>query len=162
VAIYLEIQPKFRFTYQLLARTAFVPIIAAFIASFLVMISNSHAGGILFVLCLPFAFIFGVVGIYASIVTALRYSKMKYAFADDRLIFSDHFITQDQKEIKYENIVEITLVEGVFQKRFGLGTIQLLTAAGVGAGMVLRDIEDAKRHYEKSRAIVKKRGKGYE
>ena len=62
-------------------------------------------------------------------LTHLSYHHTRFILESDRVIYTNDFITTTVQEIKYKNIKEIILRQGVLQKYFGLGTVELLTHA---------------------------------
>jgi hypothetical protein len=94
-----------------------------------------------------------------------------YRFYDDRLEFDEGFFTLNKKVIKFRDVKETTLRQGVLQRIYGLGSIYLATLAtgstrntnpfvalGFGnvsaSGIIVRDIADPDRTFEKVRQLV--------
>jgi len=71
---------------------------------------------------------FGV-PLIAYTVGKLTYAKTEYRFYKDRLEYTEGFWTVENKVIRYDRIVEITMRRGVIQKAYNLGTIFLATPA---------------------------------
>ncbi len=101
----------------------------------------------------------------------LNYSRTVYRFYDDRLEFDEGFFTLNKKVIKFRDVKETTLRQGVLQRIYGLGSIYLATLAtgstrntnpfvalGFGnvsaSGIIVRDIADPDRTFEKVRQLV--------
>ncbi|MEJ2701688.1 MAG: PH domain-containing protein, partial [Sedimentisphaerales bacterium] len=56
--------------------------------------------------------------------------KTEYRFYADRLEYAEGFWTAEQKSIKYSDVKEVSLRQGVIQRKYGLGTLHLSTASG--------------------------------
>jgi uncharacterized membrane protein YdbT with pleckstrin-like domain len=67
--------------------------------------------------------------LFVSYLMHLSYRRTRFILESDRVIYTNDFITTTVHEIKYKNIKEIILHQGVLQKYFGLGTVELLTHA---------------------------------
>ncbi len=104
----------------------------------------------------------------------LNYARTEYRFFDDHLEFQAGFFSVSRKEVRYNDVKEITLHKGLFQRMCGLGTVYLATLAtgsspqsspfsalGFGnvsaSGVSVRDIRNPDEEYEKIRRIVKPR-----
>ena len=59
----------------------------------------------------------------------LNYARTEYRFYVDRLEFDEGFFTLQKKVIKYRDVKEVTLREGILQRIYGLGTVYLATLA---------------------------------
>ena len=95
-------------------------------------------------------FSFGFFGFYFS--TKNNYKKTVYEFLDDRLIYYDGFWNRSKKELMYRSIREIGYKEGIFQRKYNLGTIVVSTpATDKKAGLYLKDIQDVEAVYAKFR-----------
>lgn len=57
------------------------------------------------------------------------YEKTEYRFFRKKLDYFEGFFTVQEKSIDYRNIVEVNLIKGPFQRKYGLGTILLSTPA---------------------------------
>ena len=101
----------------------------------------------------------------------LNYRQTEYRFYADRLEFNEGFFTINRKVIKFADVKETTLREGVFQRIYGLGTIYLATLAtgtpsysnpfgvfGFGnvsaSGVSVRDISDPDQAYDRIKKLV--------
>jgi hypothetical protein len=130
---------------------------------------------------LPFI-VFGAIGFFGVPAVAylgkkLNYSRTEYRFFADHLEFEEGFFSINEKVVRYRDVKEVTLHKGIFQRMYGLGTIYLATLAtgtspwgynsggfspfgalGFGnvsaSGIVVRDISDPDRTFEKIRQIV--------
>ncbi|RME11050.1 MAG: PH domain-containing protein [Ardenticatenia bacterium] len=90
--------------------------------------------------------------------TQRMYAHTEYRFYRDRLEFEEGFWTIERKMIPYDRITEITFKQGVIQRRYGLGTIELLTAGTATrpqqSGIELRDIPNPNEVYEQVKALI--------
>src|SRR5258708_4080140 len=59
----------------------------------------------------------------------LNYSRTEYRFYDDRLEFEEGFFSLNKKVIRFRDVKETTLREGILQRMDGLGSIYLATLA---------------------------------
>ena len=100
----------------------------------------------------------------------LNYSRTEYRFYDDRLEFEEGFFSLNKKIIKYRDIKETTLREGMLQRIYGLGSIYLATLAtgsvrtnpfvalGFGnvsaSGIVVRDIANPNDAFGQIRRLI--------
>lgn len=101
----------------------------------------------------------------------LNYAKTDYRFFADHIEFDEGFLTVNKKVVRYSDIKEVTLRMGVLQRMCGLGSVYLATIATGGpatsdpfsplslsgasaSGIVLRDIANPEREYERIRALV--------
>ena len=109
--------------------------------------------GALFFFAIPFLTYF----------SAKRTTKeTEYRFYSDRLEYAEGFWTVEQKSIKYCDIKEVHLRQGVVQRKHGLGTIQLSTASGSAmagsnrafSGIRLHDIPNAQEVYQQAKELV--------
>jgi uncharacterized membrane protein YdbT with pleckstrin-like domain len=101
----------------------------------------------------------------------VNYAKAEYRFFDDHLELEEGFFSINRKEVRFSDIKEITLHKGFLQRFNGLGTIYLATLAtgsgpnaGFGAlgfglvstsGVMVRDIADPDKAYERIRSLVR-------
>ncbi len=105
------------------------------------------------------------------VVKKLNYRRTEYRFFDDHLEFEEGFLTINKKVIRYSDVKEVTLREGVLQRACGLGSVYLATLATGGSpasnpfgalsffnasasGIVIRDVKDPDASYAKIRALV--------
>lgn len=123
----------------------------------------------------PFVFIGGLAFILFPLVIfvlkKLNYQKTEYRFFDAHLEFEEGFFTINKKVVKYLDIKEATLREGILQRVNGLGTIYLGTlttgsapfanpfsALGFGntsaSGITIKDIANPNQEYERIREII--------
>lgn len=122
------------------------------------------------------SYVIGAIVFFAMPITVyvgkrLNYSRTEYRFYDDRLEFEEGFFSLNRKVIKYRDIKETTLREGILQRLYGLGSIYLATLAtgstrnsnpfvalGFGnvsaSGVVVRDIPDPNGAFERIRRLV--------
>ena len=85
-----------------------------------------------------------IICIIISILDKFNYNATKYEFFTDKIDFTEGFFNNKYTSIEYKNIREISLIQNLFQKIFGLGTIEIKTAAGTSfSGLILSDIENS-------------------
>lgn len=109
-------------------------------------------------------FIVGAIGFFMlGAILSIWYRKttvdhIEYRIFPDRIEYFEGLFTVEQKTVKFDDVTEIYLRKGVFQKRFNLGSIYLMTKGlmipmigmrgGVG-GMILHNIEDPDAIYQR-------------
>jgi len=115
--------------------------------------------------------VFFAIPIVAYVGKKLNYSRTEYRFYDDRLEFEEGFFSLNKKIIKYRDIKETTLREGMLQRIYGLGSIYLATLAtgsvrntnpfvalGFGnvsaSGIIVRDIPDPNDAFARIRRLI--------
>lgn len=101
----------------------------------------------------------------------LNYKRTEYRFFADRLEFDEGFLTIQKKVIRFRDVKEVTLRQGILQRTQGLGTLYLATFAtgavqannpfvvlGFGnvssSGIFVRDIQTPEDVFETVRKIV--------
>jgi membrane protein YdbS with pleckstrin-like domain len=111
-----------------------------------------------FVLCGSIVF-FGFPFVF-YLVKKITYMRTTYNFYSDRLEYSEGFWTSENKVIKYKNVTEINLRNGIMQKMFNLGTIILSTPATGGvrgraiSGIKLADLKNSEAIYNELLKIL--------
>lgn len=123
----------------------------------------------------PFVF-FGCVAFFGIPLVSyfgkkLNYGRTEYRFYGDRLEFEEGFFSRNRKVVKYRDVKEVTLREGILQRSVGLGTVYLATLAtgsgprnnpflslGFGnvsaSGIGVRDVQSPVEIYDKIRKLV--------
>jgi uncharacterized membrane protein YdbT with pleckstrin-like domain len=101
----------------------------------------------------------------------LNYMRTEYRFFNDRLEFEEGFFSRNSKVVKFRDVKEVTLRQGILQRMVGLGTIYLATLAtgsgprnnpffslGFGnvsaSGIAVRDVRSPTEIYDKIRKLV--------
>lgn len=90
------------------------------------------------------------------------YAKTEYCFYQTKLDYHEGFFTTEEKTIDYKNITEVTLVKGIVQKKYGLGTIVLSTpATGFASGRArsgirVQDIPNADQVYQQIKDMIQR------
>ncbi|HTP93035.1 MAG TPA: PH domain-containing protein [Xanthobacteraceae bacterium] len=127
---------------------------------------NSHAPFIIFG---ALAF-FGIPAV-AYLGKRLNYSRTEYRFFDDHLEFEEGFFSINKKVIRFRDVKEVTMRQGILQRIYGLGTIYLATLATgsspsfrpftalgfgnvSGSGISVRDICDPDQTFDRIRQLV--------
>lgn len=105
--------------------------------------------------CVFFGCLFFVgIPLLAYIAKKKTYGETEYKFYRDRLEYAEGYWTVENKTIKYDRVTETALRRGIFQKKYGLGTIFLATpATGFSqgrsmSGIKIADIENPEKVYE--------------
>ena len=88
--------------------------------------------------------------------------KTEYRFYSNHLEYAEGFWTAEQKSIKYSDIKEVCLRQGVIQRKHGLGTLHLSTASGSAlstgsrgfSGILLHNIPNVEEVYQKAKEFV--------
>lgn len=108
---------------------------------------------ILAIICIWLIFAF-ICGIFAK----LNYNATKYDIYADRIEFIEGFINHKYTTINFYDVKEVHLTKGFIQRQFGLGSINLVTAAntGINTGISLNDIENSNAIYKKIRLLVER------
>ncbi len=88
--------------------------------------------------------------------------ETEYRFYSDCLEYAEGFWTAEQKSIKYKDIKEVHLRQGIVQRKHGLGTLHLSTASASAmpssnrgfSGIRLHNIPDVEEVYQKAKELV--------
>ena len=98
------------------------------------------------------------------IFTSMQYKKLCYNFYATKVEYIDGFLNRSQKELKYKYVREIVMKEGIIERIFGLGTIQVFTNASTGKyssetngmenGILIHCLTDVKSKYAEIKKIV--------
>lgn len=90
-----------------------------------------------------------------------NYEKTEYRFYNTKLEYYEGFFNVEEKTISYKNVTEVYLRKGIFQRKYGLGTIVLSTpATGYSlrgqshSGIRVADIENPDEAYKKIKELV--------
>ncbi len=123
----------------------------------------------------PFIFFGGAAFIGIPLVAyfgkKLNYNRTEYRFFNDRLEFEEGFFSRNHKVVKFRDVKEVTLREGILQRSVGLGTVYLAALAtgsgprnnpffslGFGnvsaSGIAVRDVQNPAEVYDKIRKLV--------
>jgi len=87
-------------------------------------------------------------------------AKTEFRFFPDKLEYYEGFFAVEEKTILYKNITEVNLRRGIFQRKYGLGTIVLSTPATgftsgrSRSGIRIYDIENPELNYQKIKNMV--------
>ncbi|MBU1045326.1 MAG: zinc-ribbon domain-containing protein [Candidatus Omnitrophica bacterium] len=104
-------------------------------------------------------FFFGI-PLTAYMAKKKSYEKTEYRFFKYKLDYFEGFFTVQEKSIDYCNIVEVNLIKGPFQRKYGLGTILLSTpAAGFSSrsamsGIRMTDIKNPDKVYNQIKGFI--------
>ena len=91
------------------------------------------------------------------------YARTEFRFYPNKLDYFEGFFTTEEKSIDYDNITEVNLRKGVFQKMYGLGTIILSTPAtgwasgrAARSGVTIPDVPNPDTVYRELKALLKR------
>jgi membrane protein YdbS with pleckstrin-like domain len=78
-----------------------------------------------------------------------KYKFITFLMAEDKLSYIRDFLGYYRNDIKYENIKEVVISQGMIQKLFGLGDVYLISnIAGGNAGITFFNLENPHQVYE--------------
>jgi membrane protein YdbS with pleckstrin-like domain len=114
-------------------------------------------------------FMVAPLGIAAAV--KLNYARTEYRFYPDRLEYEQGFFVVRKKTIMFRDMKEVTLRQGVSQRKCGLGTIDISTQAldvdapspqaarfgftpGATSGASVQDIPDPDRTFDRIKGMV--------
>lgn len=89
-----------------------------------------------------------------SFIIQAFYANSQFKILKDRVEYSSNFFGLRITDLKYKNIKEMSFVQGILQKKFGLGTIFLLTHASPqnpksrGSGLKIFNIQNSQKVYD--------------
>ena len=82
-------------------------------------------------------------------ISSLFSNKITFTLTEEEVIFKRNFIRLSQKRIKYTDIKEVILSQGIIQKRMKIGTVRAITQANIGdAGITLFNIKEYQEIYD--------------
>lgn len=98
----------------------------------------------------------------------IQYEKAEYNFFEKKIEYKSKYGGMKKKEIKYRNIIEVTMSSSSFEKKYNLGTIWIFTDTARkitgrktffwkriwGGGIVLRCVENVEEQYEIIKKII--------
>jgi len=106
-------------------------------------------------------FFFGI-PLLAYTAKKKTYAKTEYRFYRTKLDYYEGFFTIEETTIDYRNIIEVNLSKGIFQRKYGLGTIILSTPAtgysrsSAMSGIQIADIENPSQVYSQVKELIDK------
>ena len=117
------------------------------------IMSNIILGALVFILLLAFRI--------------LNLKARKYLFYSAKAEFYEGFLNIVQRTVQYDKVTDCVLTRTVWDRMFGTGTIQLLTAGhtgtsaygayGMGGGIGIQYIENPEQIYKKVQELLKKK-----
>jgi len=152
-----DITPCFNLAHQQ------IRILSAMLALFplpgmLTLVGNAIFNSIFLSLLLAFSSI-AVLSLLAAQLIKLSYAHTKYHITKEGICYSRDFIGLTIRDIKFKNVKEITLKQGILQRHFGLGSVLLQTHAtphhpsASSTGLIIKDIGNSEELYK----MIKKR-----
>ena len=106
---------------------------------------NTSAVNYLWVIILGIVTIPFFIGIFILLYAYINTKYTSYRITNRRMIASVGFLAKTQREIWIEDMRGVTLVQSIFQRMVGIGTVEIGTAATAGVEMRLIGI----RHPQK-------------
>ena len=151
-----QIIPKFHFLYKFIKSMILVAL--------LLIASLSIIDNFSFFLLTHYKFYFYIlilILVIASIITIIekeKYKELVYNFYKTKVEYKSGFLYNEQKELKYENIKEVTLSQDVLERMFNIGTIKLFTSASNNKknGIYIHCIENVEEQYRIIKQIIEK------
>ena len=96
-----------------------------------------------------------VIPIVAYVLKKNTYSQTEYRLYGDHLEYAEGFLNVENKSINFDKIQETRMTRGILQKKYGVGTIALMTAGhNPNAGIYLKDIESPESIYDTVKQIL--------
>ncbi len=97
-------------------------------------------------------------------LTKKNYELSSFKFYEDRVEFLEGFLTKQRKTVYYDQVSEVSLTEGFFQRQYSLGTIVLSTrATSAGeddsgkSGVRVNNVENSEALFDQVKKIVKRK-----
>lgn len=88
----------------------------------------------------------------------LTYNASDYEFKDDRVEYSESFFNQEEKELTYDRIIEVSHKRNIIQRMFGTGTLILQTHATPnvqgGSGLKVPDVLNSQDKYKQIKSLI--------
>lgn len=106
---------------------------------------NPSAINYLWVIILGIITIPMVFGIFILLYAYINIKYTAYRITDRRIIASIGFLAKTQREIWIEDIRGAVLIQSIFQRMAGIGTIEIGTAATAGVEMKLEGIKNPQK-----------------
>ena len=161
------LKPTFKAMYKLAGNFS-----TALIMAFIILISwFSEAEGLKGIVPIStVAIIAGVIIVFytliKTIIDSLQYNDLEYNFYNTKIEYKDGFVNKEEKELKYKYIREVTMTRGVFERMFGLGTVNIFTNASSGGsgtshgnmntrnGIHIHCLSNVEEEYKKIKQII--------
>ena len=150
--IKFTVKPTFKFGYMMIP-TILIWLFFMMMIALPITIGEPEVGAFFWGIGL---FVLLIIVVIIATVTKAQYKHLTYDFYGSKVIFVDSFFNLSQKEVKYKYIREVTMKESFVQRWFNLGSIVLYTNAetGIGNGISIVNVENAKEVYGKIREII--------
>ena len=161
--VLMIVKPKFSFLYQFIRLNGFYSLIHLCFGSLLMWDTykdGSLTNTIDFFMIFGFAFILFPLFLTMTFLFGrfMNYHATNYKVYDDSIEFEEGFINHKYATLRWMDIKEIHFTQGFFQRMFGIGHINFITAANTGNngyndGIKFRDIQKPKEIYDKLKYI---------
>ena len=160
----LNISPKYKLLN--LVASIVLPLLFYFaigVGNMLIASSKMPLGGRIITLFLSIVLLSATAFMLISLLSYRKYyDATRYDFHSDRMAYTMGFGGIQSGEIRYRDINEINLVQGLPKSLFGLGVIEIVSAKPIEflpgvdkkPALYLFDIPDAEENYRKIRTIV--------
>ena len=141
----LTIKPKFNVLYYSLPSLLLFIIIIIFSLVIFIVDDAVLKASVWWVILKIFAFIFFIMMPYKM----YKYEFITFLIAEDKLSYIRDFLGYYRNDIKYENIKEVIISQGMIQKLFRLGDVHLISNIAAGnAGITFFNLENPHQVYE--------------
>lgn len=156
------IKPEFNFLYKIVETTCWALLYYVMIMCF---------GAIKWCIEFPIAFLISYIIMFLFIIIRLvlekkRYENTEYNFYATKIEYKNFLFTEEKKELKYANVREVVMHQGVFERICGIGTIRIYTNASSGHssashssmsganGIFIHCVSNVHEQYEKVKEII--------
>lgn len=90
--------------------------------------------------------------------TYFTYNATRYSFHDDHLQYTESFLNIEEKELRFQRVIEVGYTQNVLQRFFKIGTVVISTAAE-GAqtrstGLKIRDLESPREAHARIKELI--------
>lgn len=147
------VKPKFKALYFMIGA-----IIGAIVSSFFIVLPFGIMGeaGMALIIALVFSFIILGSSAISMLFKKMQIKNMEYSFYNTKIVYTDSFLNQTEKEVKYKYIRECVLTRTITDRIFGFGRIVLYTNAesGYGNGIVIPFLENSSEVYRQIKDLL--------
>lgn len=147
------VKPKFKALYFMIGA-----IIGAIVSSFFIVLPFGIMGeaGMALIIALVFSVIILGSSAISMLFKKMQIKNMEYSFYSTKIVYTDSFLNQTEKEVKYKYIRECVLTRTITDRIFGFGRIVLYTNAesGYGNGIVIPFLENSSEVYKQIKELL--------